>query len=112
MNIKRVVLVLLAAVILAAGYGAYVIRRGFSTAAQPSAVETVMGRTVRNLGIPENARSEQNPLTATPEALQEGLDNFTNHCVFCHGKDGDGHTGIGSNLYPKGRRKNNFTDWV
>jgi predicted CXXCH cytochrome family protein len=100
MNIKRVVLVLLVAVILAAGYGAYVIRRGFSTAAQPSAVETVMGRTVRNLGIPENARSEQNPLTATPEVLQEGRDNFTNRCASCHGKDGDGHTGM-SNLYPK-----------
>ena len=100
MKIKRVVLVLLAAAILAAGYGAYVIRRGFSTAAQPSAVETVMGRTVRNLGIPENARSEQNPLTASPEVLQEGRDNFTNRCASCHGKDGDGHTGM-SNLYPK-----------
>ena len=95
MNRKRVLLVLLVVVILAAGYGTFVVRRGFSAADQPSAVEKVMAQTVRNLGIPRSARSMKNPLTITPELLQEGRDSFTNSCAGCHGKDGDGHTGIG-----------------
>ncbi len=77
------------------------VRRGFSAADQPSAIESVVARTVRNLGIPGSARDEKNPLTVTPELLQEGRDNFTDRCASCHGKDGDGRTGIGPNLYPK-----------
>jgi predicted CXXCH cytochrome family protein len=94
-------LILIAIAALAVVYGALVIRRGFSTTDQPSAVETVMARTVRNLGIPRRARSESNPWTATPELLQQARDNFSDHCAGCHGKDGDGRSGIGQNLYPK-----------
>ena len=42
-----------------------------------------------------------NPWTATPALLQEARENFTDHCAGCHGKDGDGRSGIGQNLYPK-----------
>jgi predicted CXXCH cytochrome family protein len=101
MNRKRVLLTLVMVVVLAAGYGIYVVRRGFSATDKPSALEMVMAQTVRNLGIPRSARSMHNPLTITPELLQEGRDNFTDRCAGCHGKDGDGHTGIGPNLYPK-----------
>jgi predicted CXXCH cytochrome family protein len=101
MNLKRTLLVLLAVVILAVGYGASVIRRGFSATDQPSAVERVVARTVRNLGIPQSARNEKNPRTATPSLLQEARENFTGHCAGCHGKDGDGRSGMGPNLYPK-----------
>src|SRR3984957_5583985 len=94
-------LILLALAILAVGYGAFVVRRGFSTTDQPSAIENITARTVRNLGIPRSARTMKNPLTITPELLQEGRDNFTDRCAGCHGKDGDGRTGIGPNLYPK-----------
>ena len=94
------IVVLFAIAALAIIYGASVIRRGFSATDQPSAVEIVMARTVRNLGIPRTARNEKNPWTATPELLQEARENFTNHCAGCHGKDGDGRSGIGLNLYP------------
>jgi len=94
-------LILVAISALAAVYGTVVIRRGFSATGQPSAVETVMARTVRNLGIPRTARNEKNPWTATPDILQEAHENFTDHCAGCHGKDGDGRSGIGQNLYPK-----------
>ena len=87
--------------IVALSYGAWIIRRGFSAADQPSVLESVVSRTVRNLGIPNSARDEKNPLTVTSDVLQEGRDNFTDHCAVCHGKDGDGRTGIGPNLYPK-----------
>ena len=94
-------LVLIAMAALGAVYGTVVIRRGFSATDQPSAVEKVMARTVRNLGIPRNARNEKNPWSATPDLLQEARENFTDHCAGCHGKDGDGRLGIGPNLYPK-----------
>ncbi|HEX3376002.1 MAG TPA: cytochrome c3 family protein [Candidatus Acidoferrales bacterium] len=60
-----------------------------------------MARTVRNLGIPRAAREDKNPWAVTPALLDEARENFTNHCEGCHGKDGDGRSGIGQNLYPK-----------
>jgi cytochrome c553 len=96
-----VLLVLLAVAILATGYGASVIRRGFSAADQPSALESVVSRTVRNLGIPGSARDEKNPWTATPDFLQEAREDFANHCASCHGKEGNARSEIGQSLYPK-----------
>jgi predicted CXXCH cytochrome family protein len=98
---KAVLLILLAVAILAAAYGTAVIRRGFSAADQPSAVETVVSRTVRNLGIPSSARAEKNPFEPTQEGLQEAQELFTNHCAGCHGKDGNAQSEIGQNFYPK-----------
>ncbi len=98
---NAVLLILLAIAILAAAYGTAVIRRGFSAADQPSAVETVVSRTVRNLGIPGSARDEKNPFAPTPEGLQEARELFTNHCAGCHGMDGNAQSEIGQNLYPK-----------
>jgi predicted CXXCH cytochrome family protein len=95
------ILILSAVVVFAAVYGTFVIRHGFSATDQPSAVEKVMARTVRNLGIPRTARNESNPWTATPALLDEARENFMGHCAGCHGKDGDGRSGIGQNLYPK-----------
>jgi predicted CXXCH cytochrome family protein len=94
-------LILLAIAILAVAYGTAVIRRGFSAADQPSAIESVVSRTVRNLGIPGSARGEKNPITPTEEGLQEARELFTNHCAGCHGKDGNAQSEIGQDLYPK-----------
>jgi mono/diheme cytochrome c family protein len=102
MNRRYIVLLLLIAIaICAAIYGTMVIGHGFSAGNQPSFAEKVVARTVRSLGIPSRARDEMNPLTATADALREGRDLFSDHCAICHGKDGDGRTGIGQNLYPK-----------
>ena len=98
---KVFVTLFVAVAILAVVYGTTVIRRGFSAADQPSSLEKVVSRTVRNLGIPSSARNEKNPWTATPETLQEAQELFTNHCAGCHGKDGNTQSEIGQNLYPK-----------
>ena len=98
---RTLLLVLLALAILSGIYLSMVVRHGFSAADQPSAVERAIARTVRDLGIPASARDEKNPLTASPDALQEGRDHFEDRCAICHGKDGDGRTGIGPNFYPK-----------
>jgi predicted CXXCH cytochrome family protein len=98
---KAFFFVLMAIAALAIVYGMVVIRRGFGAADSPSAIEKVMARTVRTLGIPRTARAEANPWTATPALLQESHENFTNHCAGCHGMDGDGKSGVGQNLYPR-----------
>jgi predicted CXXCH cytochrome family protein len=98
---KALVTFFVTVAILAVVYGTAVIRRGFSAADQPSSLEKVVSRTVRNLGIPSSARNEKNPWTATPETLQEAQELFTNHCAGCHGKDGNAQSEIGQSLYPK-----------
>jgi predicted CXXCH cytochrome family protein len=98
---NTVLLVLLTIAIVAVIYAAAWMRRGFSAADQPSAVQSAVARRVRNLGIPRTARNAKNPWTATPALLQEAQENFTNRCAGCHGKDGDGRSGVGQNLYPR-----------
>src|ERR1700682_4715626 len=98
---KVFVTLFVAVAILAVVYGTTVIRRGFSAADQPSSLEKVVSRTVRNLGIPSSSRDEKNPWTTTPQDLQEAREHFANRCAGCHGKDGNGQSEIGKNLYPK-----------
>ena len=91
----------LALVVLGAIYGARLIRRGFSAAEEPSGIEKLMARAVRNLSIPARAGKETNPWTSTPESLREARDHFLARCAICHGTDGSGVTQVGRNLYPK-----------
>ena len=98
---KAAVLLLLAIAVLAVLYGAAVVHRGFSALDQPSSLEKTAARAIRNLGIPRGSRDAKNPWTPAPETLQQAREDFTNHCAGCHGKDGDGQTGIARNLYPK-----------
>ena len=98
---KKILLVLVALGVLAALYGAVLIRRGFSTMDEPSALEKLLARTIRNLAIPAAARHESNPLKAAPEILNEARNSFVDRCATCHGNDGSGQTQVGRNLYPK-----------
>ena len=82
-------------------YGARLLRRGLSTADQPSYLETIVARTARNLAIPRKARRETNPWKATPDVLKEARESFLDRCAVCHGPDGSGQTQAGRNLYPR-----------
>src|SRR6202035_3643274 len=98
---NTVLLIFLAIAILAVLYGTAVVRRGFSAADQPSALEKIVSRSVRNLAIPREARKKKNPWTATSETLEQAHDLFTSHCAGCHGRDGNAQSEIGQSLYPK-----------
>jgi predicted CXXCH cytochrome family protein len=90
------------AILIALGlYGVRMVWRGFSTADQPSFLETVVARTARNLSIRRKARLEANPWTGTADVLKEARESFVDRCAVCHGQDGSGQTQVGSNLYPK-----------
>src|SRR5947208_9710327 len=98
---KKLLLIFVALGVLTAAYGAVSIRRGFSTLDEPSALEKLVARTVRNLAIPAAARREKNPLKASPEILHAARDSYIDRCATCHGNDGSGQTQVGRNLYPK-----------
>jgi predicted CXXCH cytochrome family protein len=92
--------VMLIALVGAVGAG-LLIRRGFRATAEPSKLETVVARRVRDLAIPSDARKQTNPFEATPENVQAGRDDFLARCSTCHGHDASGLTVVGQSLYPR-----------
>jgi mono/diheme cytochrome c family protein len=66
----------------------------------PSWTEEALGRRLRSWSLPSGAAQRRNPLTSSPELLQESARHFADHCASCHGNDGSGNTEIGRNLYP------------
>jgi predicted CXXCH cytochrome family protein len=82
-------------------YVAFLIHRGFSASAEPSAPERIVARLVRDISIPGSAAHATNPWTATPENVGDARNIFTARCAVCHGNDGSGQTQVGRNLYPK-----------
>jgi len=98
---RSLIVLLLALVVLAVTYAAVVVRSGFSATDEPSAVEKIVARTVRNLGIPSSARRDTNPVPPSSDALRVGRGRFLADCAGCHGQDGRGRTAVGRNLYPK-----------
>ena len=102
MKARKLVLLLSSLVLIVAGlYLSRLIWHGFSTADDPSYVETVVARAARNLAIPRNARLEANPWKPTSDVLNEARESFVARCAVCHSQDGSGQTEVGRNLYPK-----------
>src|SRR5262245_32473767 len=94
-----VVLAIVGATALAAG--AWFMRGGINSQQQPGAVETAVARRLRAAAIPSSARQAANPVTMTPEVLEDGLSHFADHCASCHGNDGGADTVMARGLYPK-----------
>lgn len=88
-------------VMVAGIFGWLLLRKGFSARDEPSAIEAAMARTMRGLATPASAKNLKNPLTASPENLQMGLEHFADHCAVCHANNGNGDTMFGRNMYPK-----------
>src|SRR5258707_9075036 len=102
MKFRKIVQLLLIAVIIVAGYfGVRILLHGFTTAAEPSRLETVVARAARNFAIPRKARLEPNPWKPTPDVLKDARESYFDRCAVCHAPDGSGQTNVGGNLYPR-----------
>jgi predicted CXXCH cytochrome family protein len=102
MRVWKVVLLACLLVTVASAIVALMLRqRGFAATSEPSRVESVLARTVRNFAIPSQARRETNPLESTSANLNEGREDFLARCAGCHGDDGSGRTPVGRGLYPR-----------
>src|SRR5580765_529363 len=84
----------------AAAFGWVTIRRGFSARNNPSAIETLIATTARQLAVPSQYRQLRNPLSSSSD-LHAGLQHLADPCPTCHANDGGGDTLFGKGLYPK-----------
>jgi predicted CXXCH cytochrome family protein len=98
---KAFLLALLLVLLIVVVGAALLIHHGFRATNQPSKLETVAARALRDYSIPGVARREKNPLDATPQNLQDGRDAFLARCQNCHGHDASGLTPLGQSLYPR-----------
>ena len=87
--------------VAAAAAGWLLLRGGVGSRAEPTRVETALARSLRSIAIPRASRDLKNPVSVTPEAIEDGLSHFADHCASCHANDGSGQTEMGKGLYPK-----------
>ena len=98
----RITLALAALVLLVAAFGFWrLLRRGFGTHEEPSAIEVLAARSMRSWSAPADLREAKNPVALTDEVLGEARAHWADHCATCHGNDGKGKTAIGERLYPR-----------
>ncbi len=98
---KIVLLLAATAIVIAGFYATRLILRGFTTAAAPSRLETIVARAARNFAIPRKARLEPNPWKPTLDVLKDARESYLARCAICHAPDGSGQTNVGRNLYPR-----------
>jgi mono/diheme cytochrome c family protein len=79
----------------------YLMNTGLSARPAPGATETAVARAIRGIVTSQQARSLQNPIARTPDAVAAGLAHFADHCASCHANDGSGNTAIGRGLFPR-----------
>jgi mono/diheme cytochrome c family protein len=68
-------------------------------AAKPGPIETTFARYVIGRWVWTNASLQPNPLSATPDNLRLGRDDFNEHCATCHGLDGSGRNRFEAAFY-------------
>jgi mono/diheme cytochrome c family protein len=79
----------------------YIRATGLDARAYPGSVEAWLARTARPLAIPSGVKARRNPVPLTPDALEQAMGHFADHCANCHANDGSGNTEMGRGLYPK-----------
>lgn len=98
---RKLLLILAGLVIVALICAALLVNRGLRATREPSHLERVVARSVRNFAIPRTAGREKNPLPVSANNLQTGREIFLARCANCHGIDGSGLTPVGRSLYPR-----------
>ena len=100
---KRATIILaIVAVAVVAGLLVFssMLRRGFSAHDEPTWMEAMMARRMRNWAVPSDLQERKNPVPLTPSVLAEARAHFADHCATCHGNDGKA-ADIGKRMYPK-----------
>ena len=93
--------VIVAVVVLGITMLLSMLRNGFSSLDEPSAMEALMASTMRRYATPSDLKDAKNPLPLTAEIVAEGRAHFADHCAGCHGNDGKGQTSMGPKFYPR-----------
>ena len=99
--IRALIILVLALAVIGGLIAFSITRRGLSAHDVPSRTEEIIAGAMRRWATPGAVRARSNPLSATEEVFQEGLEKYADHCAVCHGNDGGGDTAIGRGLYPR-----------
>jgi mono/diheme cytochrome c family protein len=67
---------------------------------RPSKVETILANAAKDVAIPIQATSLQNPFPANQESIKRGRQVYQQSCALCHGADGHSATQLGRRMYP------------
>jgi hypothetical protein len=73
---KAAVVLLIGALAAVVFYGRYELRRGFSTRSEPSSFETLLAKTAREMALPPEYRTLQNPFPMSPGNVRAGMEHF------------------------------------
>jgi len=68
---------------------------------EPPPAEIAVATFLLRHSVPEEAKSQVNPLGADPADIAAGQMIFQKNCEVCHGHDGAGHTQIGQREFPR-----------
>ena len=74
-----------ACIAAAAAFGWVTIRRGFSARDSPSAMETLVATTARQMAVPSQYRQLRNPRSSSSD-VHAGMEHFADHCA-AHTRD-------------------------
>lgn len=82
-------------------YGVRMVRRGFSTRGQPSAMEASMAMSMRDMAIPVRYKTLKSPVATDASVIHDGMAHWADHCATCHANNGSGDTMYGRGMYPR-----------
>lgn len=100
-TLRAFVLLVVVVSVLGSAIAYSIVSRGLSAHDEPSRVEEMLARAMRQWATPQSMRTRANPVQPTDEVLGQALEHFADHCATCHANDGSGETAIGRGLYPK-----------
>jgi len=94
--------VLFGVLLVVVGAAAVVVTGSFNTAAteQPSRLEKRIAGFALDRSVAKRATHRKNPHATTPDVLREGLEEYRENCLVCHGAPGVDAGAIGSGLNP------------
>jgi len=98
---RAIVLIVLTVFVIGLLTGAYIVVTGVSARPQPSTLEMRTAHAMRSIAIRARLRGGGNPVPASADVVEEGMEHFADHCAVCHGNDGSGNTEMGRGLYPR-----------
>jgi mono/diheme cytochrome c family protein len=100
-TLRALLFLLVVFVLVGAGIGFSIARRGLSVHGEPSRVEQLVAHTMRSWATPRTVRERLNPVPPSEAVFDQALEHFADHCATCHANDGSGDTTVGRGLYPR-----------
>jgi mono/diheme cytochrome c family protein len=73
---------------------------GFSAKTAPSTSEKWLAQRMRSMAVTADTKGRVNPVSDSPEVLEQAKAHWADHCAGCHANNGSGRTEMGQHMYP------------